>query len=163
MAPPAEVADLHPELRFLIDEVLSTGYLADAESAYQRGEIEDYYLFPAGRLKRGKAVVGRCTRRHLWPTSIRGMFHALEQQAGVTPQPGRAFYGLRRQATDLAPEFAQDARVLNRLSGHLDSATRERVYQDPANERVRAKAATARRAMRRYLREAGKDGSKEAA
>jgi hypothetical protein len=36
-----------------------------------------------------------------------------------------------RQATDLAPEFAQDARVLNRISGHTDSATRERIYQDP--------------------------------
>lgn len=36
---------------------------------------------------------------------------------------GRAFYGLRRQATALAPEFEQDARVLNRLSGHADSNT----------------------------------------
>jgi hypothetical protein len=46
---------------------------------------------------------------------------------------------------------AQDAQVLNRISGHTDSATRERIYQDPNNERVRAKAAEARRNMRAFL------------
>jgi integrase len=146
-----EVVDLHPELRALVDEVLSTGYLAEAEAALQRGEIEDYYLFPAGRLKRGRALVDRCVQQPLGPTAIRVMFRALEKAAGVEHQPGRSFYGLRRQATDLAPEFAQDARVLNRLTGHLDSATRERVYQDPQNELVRARAAKARRQMRDYL------------
>ena len=146
-----EVVDLHPELRALVDEVLSTGYLAEAEASLQRGEIEDYYLFPAGRLKQGKALVDRCVHQPLGPTAIRDMFRALEKAAGVEHQPGRSFYGLRRQATDLAPEFAQDARVLNRLTGHLDSATRERVYQDPQNELVRARAAKARRQMRDYL------------
>jgi len=79
------------------------------------------------------------------------MFRALEAAAGVEHQPGRSFDGLRRQATDLAPEFAQDARVLNRLTGHLDSSTRERVYQDPQNELVRARAAQARRRMQQHL------------
>jgi hypothetical protein len=73
---------------------------------------------------------------------------------GVEHRKGRAFYGLRRQATDLAPEFAQDAQVLNRISGHSDSATRERIYQDPQNDRVRARAAEARRNMRAFLGEA---------
>jgi hypothetical protein len=146
-----EVVDLHPELRALVDEVLSAGYLADAEAAFSRGEVPDYFLFPAGRLKAGRALVERATRQPLGPTAIRDMFRALEKAAGVEHQEGRSFYGLRRQATDLAPEFAQDARVLNRLTGHLDSSTRERVYQDPQNERVRAKAATARRNMRQYL------------
>jgi ribosomal protein S21 len=41
--------------------------------------------------------------------------------------------------------------VLNRISGHTDSATRERIYQEPNNERVRAKAAEARRSMRAFL------------
>lgn len=79
------------------------------------------------------------------------MFCEVERLAGVEHQPGRAFYGLRRQATDLAPEFAQDARVLNRLSGHAESSTRERVYQDQQNELVRARAARARRKMRQPL------------
>lgn len=145
------MVDLHPELRTLVDEVLSAGYLSVAEAAFRGREIEDYYLFPAGRMKDGKALLDRVTRQALGPTAIRDMFRALEKAAGVEHQPGRSFYGLRRQATDLAPEFAQDARVLNRLTGHLDSATRERVYQDPQNELVRARAAKARREMRQYL------------
>ena len=69
---------------------------------------------------------------------VRAMFVDLERIAGVEHRRGRSFYGLRRQATDLAPEFSQDARVLDRISGHADSATREQVYQDKENERVRA-------------------------
>lgn len=147
-----EVVDLHPELRALVDEMLATGYLSDAEIAYRWEEIPDYYLFPAGRLRRGKVRVDLAKAGYLGPTAIRDMFRALEKLAGVEHQPGRSLYGLRRQATDLAPEFAQDARVLNRLSGHLDSATRERVYQDPMNEVVLARAAKARREMRQYVR-----------
>lgn len=44
------------------------------------------------------------------------------------------------------------ARGLSRLSGHLDSSTPERVYQDPLNEVVLARAAKARRDMRQYVR-----------
>jgi integrase len=150
-----EIVDLHPELRTLVDAVLSTGYLADAEAALRRGELVDYYLFPAGRMKEGRALVERCTTQPLGSTAIRDMFRALEADAGVEHQQGRSFYGLRRQATDLAPEFEQDARVLNRLTGHLDSATRERVYQDPHNERVRARAAETRRRMRQHLGRSG--------
>lgn len=133
-----EVVDLHPELRTLVDEMLSFGYLSDAEAAYRRGEVEDYHLFPAGRLKGGKALPERCQGQPLGSTAIRDMFRTVEAAAGVEHQPGRSFYGLRRQATDLAPEFAQDARVLNRRTGHLDSSTRKRVYHDPQNEVVRA-------------------------
>ena len=90
------------------------------------------------------------------------MFVDLERIAGVESRRGPSFYGLRSQATDFAPEFAQDSRVLNSISGHADSATREQVHQDRENERVRAHAATARRSMRRYLLE-GTDGEEIAA
>ena len=147
-----EVVDLHPELRALVDETLSTGYLREAEAAYRRCEIRDYFLFPAGKLKGGVVPLERATKGAASYESMREMFVVVERIAGVQHVEGRAFYGLRRQATDLAPEFAQDARVLNHLSGHADSATRERIYQDPNNERVRARAAEARRNMRNYLR-----------
>jgi hypothetical protein len=52
--------------------------------------------------------------------------------------------------------------VLNRLSGHADSATRERIYRDPNNERVRAKAAEARRSMRAILAEGDRHQKKAA-
>ena len=152
-----ETVDLHPELRALVDEVLSTGYLAEAEAAFQRADIPDYYLFPGGKLQRGSIPLSRVTQKPLSDWTLRAMFKALEEIAGVEHVQGRAFYGLRRQATDLAPEFAQDARVLNKLTGHTDSATRERIYQDPQNERVRARAAEARRSMRAYLNEAKRD------
>lgn len=148
-----EIVDLHPELRTLVDEVLSNGYLSEAETAFQRGEIPDYFLFPGGKLPRGSVPVSRATAGYLSDWTLRGLFKALEVIAGVAHKQGRALYGLRRQATDLAPEFANDAQVLNRISGHADSTTRERIYQDPNNERVRAKAAEARRSMRAFLAE----------
>ena len=43
--------------------------------------------------------------------------------------------------------------MLNRLSGHLDSATRERVYQEKENRRARARDAETRQRMRQYLRD----------
>jgi integrase len=153
-----EVVDLHPELRELVDEVLSSGYLAEAEAAFQRGEIEDYYLFPAGKLRGGSVPLERATKQPVGTTAIRKMFLAVEAIAEVEHVVGRAFYGLRRQATDLAPEFASDARVLNTLSGHLDSATRERIYQERENERSRARAAETRMRMRRFLREQDASG-----
>ena len=131
------------------------GYLSEAEAAYQSGEISDYFLFPTGKLQRGAYVpLCRATDKPLSDHTLREKFGELEAIAGVEHRRGRAFYGLRRQATDLAPEFAQDAQVLNRISGHSDSATRERIYQDPQNERVRARAAEARRNMRAFLSEA---------
>jgi len=157
-----EIVDLHPELRALVDEVLSTGYLAGAEAAFQRGEIPDYYLFPGGKMKSGSVPLSRATAGCLSDWTLRGLFKALEAIAGIPHKQGRALYGLRRQATDLAPEFANDARVLNRISGHTDSATRERIYQDPNNERVRAKAAEARRSMRAFLAEGDRPQKKAA-
>ena len=143
-----------------MDEVLSTGYLAETEAAFRREEISDYYLFPAGKLRRGTVPFERATKQLLSYMAIRSMFVAVERIAGVEHQQGRSFYGLHRQATDLAPEFAQDARVLNRLTGHTDRTTRERVYQDPHNERVRAPrrrrgAQEPRHAPRRASRQEG--------
>jgi len=148
---PGETVDLHPELRERVDAALTSGYLSVAEAAYQAHPISNYYLFPSKRLKNGCATVEQCTNQHLGLTAIRKMFRVLETRAGVEHRSGRGFYGIRRMATDLAPEFTSDSRVLNRLTGHLNSETRERVYQDRAHELVRARAATVRRDMRRYL------------
>jgi integrase len=139
-----------------VDEALSTGYLAEAEAAFQRGELADYFLFPAGRLKGGCVPPVRAAAAHASYHAMRDLFEELERIAGVEHRRGRSFYGLRKQATDLAPEFALDAGVLNSISGHADSATREQVYQDKENDRVRAQAADARRSMRRCLLEGAK-------
>jgi len=124
-----ETVDLHPELRALVDEVLSTGYLSEAEAAYQRGEIPDYFLFPGGKLQCGSVPLSRAAAGCLSGLDPPGAVQGSGGDCGIPHKQGRALYGLRRQATDLAPEFAQDAQVLNRISGHADSATRERIYQ----------------------------------
>ena len=75
-------------------------------------------------------------------------------ELAAEPRAGQAVRA-KRSDLFLAPDFAQDARVLNRLTEHLDSVTRERVYQDPQNGLVRARAAKARREMRRHLNGGG--------
>jgi len=154
-----EVVDLDPELRALVDSVVSTGYLSKAEAAFQRGEIPDYYLFPAGRLVKGRATVENCTKQPLGNKTIRDMFRRLEKDAGVEHVEGRAFYGLRRTGTDVAADLETDDRVLDRLTGHQDSETRKRGYQDRRSDRVLAQAAEVRRAMRGHFEEKGKNAS----
>lgn len=153
-----EVVHLHPELRALVDQVLEHGYLSDAEAAFARGDINDYHLFPKGRLVGGKALLKNALSGPLGSTSIRGHFRSLERLAGVEHQPGRSFYGLRRLATDLAADLETDDRVLDRLTGHLHSETRKHVYQDRVNERLRARAAKTRRSMRNQLLAGGEQG-----
>lgn len=156
-----EIVDLHPELREVVEEVLEEGYLSDAEAAYRSGEIADYYLFPVHRLVGGKALVKWCIEGHLGPKSLRDMFAKLEDLAGVDHVPGRALYGLRRQGADLAQDFESDDRMLDRLTGHLDSETRKRIYQHRTSDQLRARAAVTRRDMRRHLRELAGTGEDE--
>lgn len=152
-----EIVDLHPELRALIDYILTEGYLRDAEAAFRTGEISDYYLFPAGRLRQGRARVDLAATKHVNRRTLNDWFRELERAAGVEHKPGRAFYGLRRYATDLAPEFETDDRVLNRLTGHIDTKTRTTIYQDQQDDEMRARAARARRAMRNHLSEVAQE------
>jgi hypothetical protein len=72
---------------------------------FQRGQIRDYYMLPAGRLAldfkpsrmprgfAGPAPVRRARvtagHRALGRSALRDHFHALERIAGVTPVPGR--------------------------------------------------------------------------
>jgi hypothetical protein len=65
--------------------------------------------------------------------------------------PGRSFYGLRRILTDIAPDYTDDDRALDRLTGHRDPTTRKRIYQDREREEAQEEAAIARRMMRSDL------------
>jgi hypothetical protein len=68
--------------------------------------------------------------------------------AGIEPVKGRGWYGVRRTATDLAEDVEQDDRVLNSLTGHQDSATRRKFYQQRNRPEILISASNARMKLR---------------
>jgi hypothetical protein len=133
--------------RAAVDAALS-GYLSDYEAAYTAGEIRDYYLFPAGRFRAGKAKLVH-EPKPLTRDAALGMFRDLEAAAGVASIKGRGWYGVRRASTDLCEDVEQDERVLNAITGHKDSTVRRGVYQDGERPEVLKQAALTREKVRR--------------
>ena len=107
-----------------------SGYLSELEALYQAGEIDDYPLFPAGRLDQGIAKpTGKHASQSVTPDAARGWFRELEAAAGVQQVKGRGWYGLRRIVTDRAPKYTANEMTLNTLSG-TSTEMRNNVYQD---------------------------------
>lgn len=135
--------------RAALEEAITTGYLSTAEAAFRAGVVKDYALFPAGRLRQGKAIPERC-QESIHPTTLAALFHELEEKAGVTPQPGRAWHGLRRGFSDFYARLIKegkikDPRLADQLQGWvIGSAMRERVYQEQESEEMLSDAADAR-------------------
>lgn len=75
-------------------------------------------------------------------------FKQLEAIAKIDHIPGRGWYGLRRQAADMAETATNDDRVKDRLGGWQDSETRKSIYQDRETDELRAQAASVRRQLR---------------
>jgi hypothetical protein len=78
----------------------------------------------------------------------RQLFEALEIIAKAMISQGRGWYGLRRQAADLAEGATSDDRLKDRLGGWQDSETRKSIYQDRETDALRAQAASVRRQLR---------------
>ncbi len=156
--------DLTPEERGAIDRALK-GYLRDLEAAYQAGLREDYPMFPQGKIaydvppsrwpkkaapgerpsRRARVTVGN---EPLGKRNLTKMFHELEVVAGVTPMPGRGWYGIRRKASDVYEDYESDERILNDQTGHSSSETRRKMYQEREREEIRARSAQTRRRVR---------------
>jgi integrase len=151
------VVDLTQALRAAVDFELNEGYLADLEAEFRAGRRANYPLFPGGKLVRGRARSTAGT--HLGRSGANAQFHQLEVLAGIEPEKGRAWYGVRRQATDLGEDVEQDGRVLNKITGHQSDETRRRVYQAKRREKLLAKAAVARTALRALAVEAAEAAS----
>lgn len=133
--------DLTPAMRAEWDYALTQGYLRDLEKMYRNGLIRTYPLCPGRRLRNGVA-------RTDWLEAIgdRGaldLFHELERMAGVTPQFGRGWYGVRRISTDLAEDLEKDSRVLNAITGHTSDKTRTK-YQKRKRDTVLGRATEVR-------------------
>jgi hypothetical protein len=132
---------LHEVSRNALRTAMRQGYLRELETAYARGDIEDYALFPQGRLIRGAAAVSK-PESFLPATrdALRKWFHGLERAAGVEPVKGRAWYGLRRLTMDQAPEETANEVTLNTLSS-TSTAMRNTRYQDRESEVAALEAA----------------------
>lgn len=170
--------DLTPEERVAIDRALD-GYLRDLEQLYQAGLLKNYPIFPGGRLyfdtplSRGRTKStdpsAKPVRRArpdvgdqvISTGTMMDMFHNLELVAGVTPIPGRGWYGIRRKAADIYEDYESDERVLNGLTGHRSSETRRKAYQEREREEIYARAAETRRRVRATVfGVVAKDGSR---
>lgn len=148
-----EIQDLDPEQRDEIDEALGpNGYLHGLELAYQEGRRDDYPLFPQYAFRDGVPVAPmNAPDEPMSSRTLRTLYNELEKSAGVEHRKGRGWYGLRRLAADLAPDYTNHAGVLNNIGHWADSRTRED-YQKAANPEVAAKAARVRRQLRSDLR-----------
>jgi hypothetical protein len=127
------------------------------EAAFQKGELEDYHLWPAGRMSRQGMRLWvylkgrkRSGPQHASSTSLIEKFRTYQGQIGVEIIPGRQFYGLRRVMSDLAEDVEKDTRALRELVGWKDEATRRR-YQRRRDPKITAKAAAARVRIRELL------------
>jgi hypothetical protein len=148
-----EVVVLTPEQRRAVDDALK-GYLAKYEAAWLARELDDYFLFPGSRMRMLDETGRRWERRvragvkALSRDGARQAFRELEAIAKVDHIPGRGWYGLRRQAADMAETATNDDRVKDRLGGWQDSQTRKSIYQDRQTDALRAEAASVRRQLR---------------
>lgn len=144
--------DINPDMREYLEWVLEDGYLSELEASYQRGELEDYPIFPAGRFRGGKATVEQ-VRANLKPITHSyaiKLWHKFERAAGVEQMLNRGFYGLRRSLADWASRYSKSDRAKNQLTGHASTKTREGIYMD-VDEEDRAEAAVVRQQVRRGL------------
>lgn len=147
-----EIQDLTPDQRAEIDRALGpNGYLRGLEAAYREGRRDDYPLFPQYAFRDGVPVAPmNAPDKPMDSRTLRTLYNELESDAGVEHRDGRGWYGLRRVAADLAPDYTNDAGVLNNLGHWADSRTRES-YQEDFNPAVTGKAARVRRQMRNDL------------
>ncbi len=146
------VVFLNPEERAVLDALMRDGHLSLLEAAYQTRELPDYPLLPAGRLRGGKVPTDR-ELRPMNRRTMRDLFNALEDAAGVEHVEGRALYGLRRLSADLAEDSGEtDVRVLDRIGGWTPgSKMRQAIYQNQQDTGVLARAAQVRQRIRPTL------------
>lgn len=150
---------LTPGQRAIVDEALGPdGHLSEFEARYRAGELDDYPLFPAGKLRRGKSVP-REPQKRMRIETLRGYFRDLEDAAGLEHVDQRAFYGVRRGSTDAVSAHTEDEEVRDRSGGWAAAngsrgerpqgkGTRSTVYRDSEDPRPRAEAAEVRRRVR---------------
>lgn len=156
---PGVVIDFDTAQRAHVDAVLGSGHLSELEALYRSGTVSDYWLFPGGRLVKGKARTD--VRVPMNDRTVNDLWRELEDLAGVAHVAGRGPYGMRRVATDLAEDIEPDERALRALFGHTAPDTRGRVYQKKERVETAQKTTSARRRLRELSMESARRAEQE--
>lgn len=153
---------LTPEMRDTVDVALGEeGHLHGFETLYQEGEIDDYPLWPGGKLREGKCVPREPFTKQS-PDTVRGYFHDYEKQLGIEPVDGRAWHGIRRIASDVSGDYTDNEEVRDALGGWQNrSGTRASYYEGEEKPSVLRRAAEVRRAMRGEVEEVDQEDAGE--
>lgn len=142
-----------------VARVLSSGYLAGLEAAYQDGTVPDYPLFPGGHFARDKdtgALVSRAeyaTRAPVDRTAWRTWHYDAETIAGIPHVKGRGPYGSRRAGVDGAKGLKISREGLQSWGGWADSQMPDAIYADQEQEYARDEASEIRAKVRGELQE----------
>ncbi len=149
---PSAGYDLHPDERALIDMVL-TGPLRELERAFQRREIPDYPLIPAGRFRAGAVPFGasRGVPRPMSQRRLLELYVQAESWVGIEHVSARSWYGLRRTCTDVGAAVTQDPDVRDMLGGWEIEGTRGSIYRGRSDPLLLANVAEARHKLRERL------------
>lgn len=145
----APVLTLSPRESRALEHALSEGHLSDLEDAYQRGEIEDYALFPQGKLREGKATRKNC-ELSMEQSTLVSLLRDLEKAAGVPNVEWRGWHGLRRGLSDYYARLMREGKItdpelLDEVQGWVKGSTmRETVYRNQEDEALRTEASKLR-------------------
>ncbi len=124
------------------------GYLAPFEARYLAGELEDFRLFPATRLRRGQVTDRHLETGSVTRTAWRKWLREAERLAGVERMAGRGGTALRRLFVDQAKQRHISRDGLRRLGGWSDHRMADQVYADAEATFDRIEAREVRAAIR---------------
>lgn len=133
--------------------VLTTGYLAELEAAFQSGEIADYQLIPGHHLHHRDdgtlvARVQHATRTFVDRTVIRSWHRVAEEIAEIPHIKGRGPYAARRAGVDAAKAQRISREGLQEHGGWSDAQIPDSVYADQERDYARDEAAEVRAKIR---------------
>lgn len=153
------VVDLARGQRAMLEYSLSEdGYLGELEKRYQRRELADYRLFPAGyvvgRVGNNRGQTNRLTlsrkidpQKHCTSSWVRKTFREAERRAGVEHIQGRGAYGMRRGSVDVGSAELSPAGLKN-LGGWTDIKMPEQIYKENENKSGAREARSVRAKLR---------------
>lgn len=121
-----DICGFIPAAAEALSAALQDGYLAEFEAAYKEQRIRDYWLFPVGKLSKGRArfAVHKITGDPWNERSLHEEFKKLETLCGIESIEGRGHYGLKRVATDIVDALEDDEELKNRLFSHATAEQR---------------------------------------